>query len=102
MNKGMALMALNFAQKEADPLAYEPEFVTQIKRREQARKEAEEIRKMPKKDPLFDFDDSVDKLSEVSEKYAVDKELRREFESVTKSEKAPVVETPVLMKPPTA
>jgi hypothetical protein len=57
---------------------------------------------MPKKDPLFDFDDSVDKLSEVSEKYVVDKDLKREFESVTKSEKAPIPPAPALPKPPTA
>ena len=58
----MAYKFLNMAQKEEDPEAYEPEFVTQHRK-----KEEERARK--KQDPLFDMDESLDDLSQVSERY---------------------------------
>ena len=53
---------LNVAQKHQDPDAYEPEFVVMH------RKKQEEL-KIAKRDPLFDFDEDFDELSEVSDRY---------------------------------
>lgn len=67
----MAFKFLNFAQKEEDPEAYEPEFVVQHRKKTEHAKIEEELLKLQSKDPLFDMDDDLDELSQVSERYPV-------------------------------
>lgn len=70
VNPMKAFSFLNIIQKEDCPEAYEPEIVIQTKQKldEQARMTAyqNEIDKT-----LFDFDDEIDHLSDVSERYKV-------------------------------
>lgn len=64
----MALEILNTAQRQEDPEAYEENIVAQLRKKQeqQALAKFEEKRR----DALFDFEDSVDCLSLVSERYA--------------------------------
>ena len=68
LNPKMALEILNTAQRQEDPEAYEENIVAQLRKKQeqQALAKVEEKRR----DALFDFEDSVDCLSEVSERYA--------------------------------
>ena len=61
---------MNFRQVAADPEAYEPEFVTQHRRKQELQQWERQMR--DKADAaLFDFDDSVDELSKVSDRYPI-------------------------------
>ena len=77
MNPAKAFNILNNLQREVCPEAYEPEVVlaqrvkqdqleAQLRMKEQELKEMQEMDKR-----LFDFDDELDQLSEVSERYKV-------------------------------
>jgi len=76
MDPNKVINALNMVQREGDTDAYEPEIVIQHRKREEE-KRMENIlhqhyaRKMKERDALFDFDESLDNLSEISDKYAV-------------------------------
>ena len=75
MDPNKVINALNMVQRESDPDAYEPEIVIQHRKREEEKRMERMISqhyalKMKDRDALFDFDESVDNLSEVSEKYA--------------------------------
>lgn len=61
-----AFQIMNNAQRDEDPEAYEPEFVVLMRKQKEER---EMFKNVKQRDPLFDFDDSVDKLSDVSERY---------------------------------
>lgn len=68
MNPSKAINFLNAIQKENCPEAYEPEIVNLNKRKEEAKRIQDEyFQEMDK--TLFDFDDDIDILSEVSERY---------------------------------
>lgn len=58
---------LNEAQKQDDPEAYEEGIVTQLRKKEEFIKQQQFENR--RKDALFDFDDSVDCLSEISDQY---------------------------------
>ena len=74
INPAMALQLLNIAQREEDPEAYEPEFVVQQRKKLEQQKHEEEQRAatVKERDALFDFDDQIDQLSEVSDRYPID------------------------------
>lgn len=65
-----ALNCLNDLQKEDCPEAYEPEIVVQLKKKVQLKQEKEQLEYDIDK-TFFDFDDDIDNLSEVSERYKV-------------------------------
>ena len=68
MNPAMIFNALNNIQRDEDPEAYEPEIVIQHrKKREIIRQRQEMIYNADK--ALFDFDDDIDNLSEVEDRY---------------------------------
>lgn len=70
LNPAKALKLMNFKQKEQCPEAYEPEFVTQHRKKVELQEWEKTIR--DKRDAaLFDFDDSLDELSKVSDRYPV-------------------------------
>ena len=75
MDPNKVISALNVVQREDNPDAYVPDIVI-MHRRKQEEKRVEQLlsqhlaKKMKDRDALFDFDESVDNLSEVSEKYA--------------------------------
>lgn len=71
MNPSKAFMFLNALQKEDCPEAYEPEIVIIQKKRNEIKRLEDEIALMQEK-TLFDFDEEVDHLSLVSERYKVD------------------------------
>lgn len=72
------LSTMNMVQIEEDPEAYVPNIEKQHKRRQEMRKmekwyEEQYQRKMDELDrALFDFDESVDNLSQVSDRYQAD------------------------------
>ena len=69
LNPAMAFEIMNQAQRAEDPEAYEPDIVVQYRnKKEMQRIKNEELKR---RDALFDFDDSLDNLSEVSERYPV-------------------------------
>lgn len=53
----MAFKLLNFAQKEDNPEAYEPDFVVQHRKKQEQMAMDQQQAEQYKKDPLFDFDD---------------------------------------------
>jgi|LauGreDrversion4_2_1035121.scaffolds.fasta_scaffold1202186_1 hypothetical protein len=55
---------LNEAIKGEDPEAFEPEFVVMHRKKKQEMQ-------VEVKDPLFDMDSSLDKLSDVSDRYPI-------------------------------
>lgn len=69
MDPMKAFQFLNIIQKAECPEAYEPEIVTQQKRKEALLKEQEELKRQVEEEKmkidktLFDFDDDVDQLS---------------------------------------
>lgn len=63
-----AFSILNMIQKEDCPEAYEPEIVTLHKQKLLEKQRQEEYQNDVDK-TLFDFDDDIDKLSNVSERY---------------------------------
>ena len=67
LNPLEALKMLNEAQKQDDPEAYEEGIVTQLRKKEEFIKQQQFENR--RKDALFDFDDSVDCLSEISDQY---------------------------------
>lgn len=73
MNPAKALDILNELQRKDCPEAYEPEIVMANRLKKEAMIEQEEFWKQMDK-TLFDFDDDVDHLSEVSERYKLQKE----------------------------
>ena len=68
MNPAKAFNCLNAIQKEDCPEAYEPEIVIQYKKKEEKMKAQLELEYEIDK-TLFDFDDDIDKLSEVEDRY---------------------------------
>lgn len=70
VNPYKAFNCLNLIQKEDCPEAYEPEIVIAFKKKKEERlRELEFYNEVDK--TLFDFDDEIDKLSEVEERYKV-------------------------------
>ena len=63
-NPTMALQLLNFAQKNEHPEAYEPEIEMQFRKKKELLQQQCEGKKYG--DALFDFEGSLDNLSEVS------------------------------------
>ncbi|CDW87820.1 UNKNOWN [Stylonychia lemnae] len=70
VNPMKAFSILNMIQKEDCPEAYEPEIVTLHKQKLLEKQRIEEYNNDVDK-TLFDFDDDIDKLSNVSERYQV-------------------------------
>ena len=75
MDPSKAFEFLNNLQRATKPEAYEPEIVTQQRRKEALLKEHEVYKREQDAlnqqidKTLFDFDDQFDNLSEVSERY---------------------------------
>lgn len=69
-NPSKAFSFLNIIQKEGCPEAYEPEIVIQQRQKEEERKKQQTFYNEIDK-TLFDFDDEIDNLSNVSERYKV-------------------------------
>eukprot|EP00347_Sterkiella_histriomuscorum_P024274 403331697 len=65
-----AFSILNMIQKEVCPEAYEPEIVLQHKQRMEEKKRVDQYQNDIDK-TLFDFDEEIDELSNVSERYKV-------------------------------
>ena len=68
VNPSKIFNCLNNIQKEDCPEAYEPEMVIQYKRREEELKRKQEYEDEVDK-TLFDFDDEIDNLNDVEDRY---------------------------------
>lgn len=65
---------MNLIQKEACPEAYEPEIVTVFKKKKEEQKREQDFYNEIDK-TLFDFDDEIDNLSDVEERYKCNYDL---------------------------